>query len=105
MNAWVVVVVIGAGTYLTRLSFVGMLGNRAMPVWAERPLKYVAPAVLAALTLPAVLLRDGSVDLTPAGNPRFLAAVAAAVVVVRFRSVSWAIVTGMGALWVLQWVV
>jgi branched-subunit amino acid transport protein len=105
VNAWVIVVVIGAGTYLTRLSFVGMLGSRAMPAWAERPLKYVAPAVLAALTLPAVLLRDGSVDLTPAGNPRFLAAVAAAVVVVRFRSVSWAIVTGMGALWMLQWVI
>ena len=103
MNPWVIVLIIGAGTYATRLSFVGVLGNRAMPVWAERPLKYVAPAVLAALVLPAVLLRNGNVDVTPVGNPRFLAALAAAVVVIRFRSVSWAIVVGMGSLWLLQW--
>jgi branched-subunit amino acid transport protein len=104
MNPWLVVIIIGTGTYLTRLSFVGMLGNGTMPLWAERPLKYVAPAVLAALTLPAVLLRDGAVDVTPTGNPRFLAAAAAAVVVVRFRSVSWGIGAGMGVLWLLQWV-
>ncbi len=103
MNPWSIVLVIGLGTYLTRLSFVGALGGRAMPTWAERPLKYVAPSVLAALVLPAVLLRDGALDITPAGNPRFLAALAAAVVVVRFKSVSWSIVVGMGSLWLLQW--
>lgn len=105
MSPWLAVVIIGAGTFLTRLSFVGILGNRAMPVWAERPLKYVAPAVLAALVLPAVLLRDGDIDITPAGNPRFLAALAAGIVVFRFKSVSWAIVVGMATLWILQWAV
>ena len=105
MSSWSIVLVIGIGTYLTRLSFVGVLGSRAMPTWAERPLKYVAPSVLAALVLPAVLLEDGGLDVTPTGNPRFLAAVAAAAVVLRFRSVSWAIVVGMGALWLLQWLV
>ena len=104
MNPWIVVLIIGLGTYLTRLSFVGVLGTRTMPAWAERPLKYVAPSVLAALVLPAVLLRDGSLDLAPATNPRFLAAVAAALVVVRFKSVSWAIVVGMSTLWLLQWI-
>ena len=103
MSPWITVIIIGVGTYLTRLSFVGALGSRAMPVWAERPLKYVAPSVLAALVLPAVLLRGGEFDVTPAGNPRFLAALAAALVVVRFKSVSWAIVVGMGSLWLLQW--
>ncbi len=105
MNPWITVVVIGVGTYLSRLSFVGALGSRAMPVWAERPLKYVAPSVLAALVLPAVLLRDGALDVAPASNPRFLAALAAAVVVIRYKSVSWAIVVGMGSLWLLQWLV
>ena len=103
MNPWIVVLIIGLGTYLTRLSFVVVLGTRTMPAWAERPLKYVAPSVLAALVLPAVLLRDGSLDLAPATNPRFLAAVAAALVVVRLKSVSWAIVVGMSTLWLLQW--
>ena len=103
MNPWAIVLIIGVGTYLTRLSFVGALGNRSMPVWAERPLKYVAPAVLAAIVLPAVLLRDGTLDVTPAGNPRFLAAFVAALFVARYKSVAWSIVVGMGALWLLQW--
>lgn len=103
MNPWWTVAIIGVGTYLTRLSFVGALGQRRLPSWAERPLKYVTPAVLAALVVPAVLLRDGAVDMTPGGNPRFLAAVIAGGVVLRFKSVSWAIVVGMSSLWLLQW--
>lgn len=96
------VATIGVGTYLLRLSFIGVLGTRPMPVWAQRPLKYVAPAVLAALVLPAVTLVDGSVDLSPLGNPRFLAAVVAGLIAWRLRSVAAVIVVGMGLLWVLQ---
>lgn len=103
MSTWAVVVVIGLGTYLTRLSFVGLLGQRVLPRWAERPLQFVAPAVLAALVAPAVLLRDGSFQLEPTVNPRFTAAALAALVAWRFRSVSVAIVVGMGSLWLLQW--
>ncbi|MBT8217032.1 MAG: AzlD domain-containing protein [Acidimicrobiia bacterium] len=102
MSDWVVVAVIGAGTYLLRLSFIGVLGTRAMPIWAQRPLKYVAPAVLAALVLPAVTLVDGSVDLTPLGNPRFLAAAAAGLIAWRLRNVAAVIVVGMALLWLLQ---
>ncbi len=102
MSPWLVVVIIGTGTYLTRLSFVGALGRRTMPAWAERPLKYVAPSVLAAIVLPAVLMREETVDVAVTTNPRFLAAVVAAVVVWRFKSVSWSIIAGMGTLWILQ---
>lgn len=102
MSDWAVVATIGVGTYLLRLSFIGVLGTRPMPVWAQRPLKYVAPAVLAALVLPAVTLVDGSVDLSPLGNPRFLAAVVAGLIAWRLRSVAAVIVVGMGLLWVLQ---
>lgn len=103
MSNWVIVAVIGIGTYLLRLSFVGAIGGRTMPVWAERPLKFVAPAVLSALVVPAVMLRDGAVVLTPAANPRLIAALVAVGIVVRWNSVSWAIVGGMGTLWLLQW--
>lgn len=103
MNSWLVVAIIGAGTYLTRLSFVGILGTRRLPVWAERPLRYVAPAVLAALVVPAVTLRDDTLNLLPTQNPRFIAAVLAGLVTWRFKSVVMAIVVGMGTLWLLQW--
>ncbi|MCP4248355.1 MAG: AzlD domain-containing protein [bacterium] len=102
MSDWLVVVVIGVGTYALRLSFVGVLGTRPMPFWAQRPLRFVAPAVLAALVVPAVVLAEGSVDVTPFGNPRFLAAVTAALVAWRLKNVAGVIVVGMGLLWILQ---
>jgi len=102
MSNWAIVLVIGVGSYLTRLSFIGLLGTRAMPLWAQRPLKYVAPAVLAALVLPAVLLSDGQTDISPAGNPRFLAALLAGLVAWRLKNVAGVIVVGMSALWILQ---
>lgn len=102
MSDWLIVVVIGVGTYLLRFSFIGALGTRPMPIWAQRPLKYVAPAVLAALVLPAVFLVDGAPDVTPLGNPRFTAAVAAGLVAWRLKNVAAVIVVGMTFLWILQ---
>ena len=102
MNYWLVIVVIGIATYLLRLSFVGLLGSRPMPLWAERPLSYVAPSVLAALTVPAVMLRDSSLDLSPETNPRFLAAIVAGLVAWRFRNMAAVIIIGMSVLWILQ---
>ena len=52
---WLVVAVLGIGTYLIRFSFLGLLGNRPLPVWLERALRYTAVAVLPALVAPAVM--------------------------------------------------
>lgn len=102
MSNLAIVLVIGAGSYLLRLSFIGLLGTRPMPTWAERPLKYVAPSVLAALVLPTVLLVDGQADLSPAENPRFLAALIAGLVAWRLKNVAGVIVVGMSLLWILE---
>ena len=75
---WIAVIVIGLGTYLTRLSFIGAFGERSMPAWMEVPLRYVAPAVLGAIVLPAVVQPEGTIEFLPSVNPRFLAAVIAA---------------------------
>ena len=84
---WLAVIIIGVGTYLTRLSFIGAFGERQMPEWLERPLRYVAPAVLGAIVLPAVVQPDGAFQLLPSINPRALAAVVAAGVAYRWRNV------------------
>ena len=99
---WGAVIVIGIGTYLTRLSFIGAFGEREMPTWLERPLRYVAPAVLGAIVLPAVVMPDGVIDFAPSSNPRFLAGVIAAAVAIRFRNITVVIVVGMAALWALD---
>ena len=57
---WLVVVVLGIGTYLIRLSFLGLLGNRPLPLWLVRSLRYTAVAVLPAL----VYLGDASFPLS-----------------------------------------
>ncbi len=100
---WGAVVLIGLGTYLTRLSFIGAFGEREMPAWLERPLRYVAPAVLAAIVLPAVVMPAGTLDLAPATNPRFVAAVIAGAIAIKWRNVSLVIAVGMGALWFFDW--
>jgi branched-subunit amino acid transport protein len=100
---WISVIVIGVGTYLIRLSFIGFFGERKVPVWMELPLRYVAPAVLGAIILPAIVQPDGVIELLPTANPRFLAGVIAAVVAYRWRNVTLVVAVGMGSLWLLDW--
>jgi branched-subunit amino acid transport protein len=99
---WGAVIAIGVGTYLTRLSFIGAFGERQMPAWLERPLRYVAPAVLGAIVLPAVVMPEGAVDFSPASNPRFVAGIIAAAIAIRFRNMTVVIAVGMAALWILD---
>ena len=69
---WTVIVVLGVGTYLIRFSFLGLLGNRALPSWLLRALRYTPMAVLPGLVAPAILwpaATGGAVDL-----PRLTAA-------------------------------
>ena len=102
MNPWLMIGLIGLGTYLMRLSFVGLVGARGLPVGVQQVLKYVAPAVFAAIIAPAVILVDGAVTVAPDANPRLLAAVAAGLVAWRSRSVTATIGAGMAILWILQ---
>ena len=52
---WTVIVVLGIGTFLLRFSFLGIIGNRAMPGWAVRALRCTAVAVLPGLVAPGVI--------------------------------------------------
>ena len=102
MNDFAIVLAIGVGTYLIRLSFIGIVGDRTMPEWAMIPLRFVAPAVLAALAAPAVLLRAGALDISPATNPRAIAAAVALLLAWKTRNVAAVIAAGMVTVWALQ---
>ena len=101
MNPWLVIVIIGMGTYLTRLSFVAIFAESGVPSWLEAPLRYIAPAVIAAIVLPLLVAPEGNVDLT-LDNVRWIAGFIAIGVAVKTRSLSLTIVVGMAALWILQ---
>lgn len=93
VKVWVVIVVLGAGTYLLRWSFLGAIGSRPVPVWLARALRYTAVAVLPAIAAPLVVWPAAT-----AGRPDPARLAAAAVTVaVGFvtRSVLAAIVAGL----------
>ena len=102
MSPWLIVVFVGIGTYLTRLSFIGILGDREIPAYVERPLRLVAPAVLAAIAVPALVAPEGEVFFS-FDNLRLLAGVIATIVAWKTRSIGWTIGVGMVSLWVLDW--
>lgn len=52
---WLIICLIGIGTFLIRFSFLGLIGNRDLPEWALRHLRYTPVAVLPGLVAPLVV--------------------------------------------------
>lgn len=97
-----VIVLVGAFNFLLRLSFIEFFASRAMPPLLARALRFVPPAMLAALVIPMVL--TPSLAGTLAGvNPRVVAAIVAAVVAFHTRSTLKTLAAGMLTLWGLEW--
>lgn len=89
---WVIVVVLGVGTFLIRWSFLGALGDRQFPAWVLRMLRYTPVAVLPALVAPLVTWPAAT-----GGQPdpaRLAAAAMTLAVGVATRSVMLAILAG-----------
>jgi branched-subunit amino acid transport protein len=95
--------ILGAGliTYALRLSFIALFERLQVPAWLRRGLRFVPPAVLSAIIIPELLVRDGALDVS-VGNARLLAGVLAALVAWRTRNVVLTVAAGMAALWLLQ---
>lgn len=52
---WTIIALLGAGTYLIRFSFLGLVGDRKMPDWVLRHLRYTPVAILPGLVAPLVM--------------------------------------------------
>jgi branched-subunit amino acid transport protein len=100
---WLMILGTAAVTFLLRFSFLGTVKPHALAPRFLEALRYVPAGVFAAIVAPQVLIRDAAIDLAP-DNPRLLAALAALAVAWFTRSVTWTLVGGMVALWVVQWV-
>ena len=100
MNAWLVIVSVGVGSYLFRLSMVALVGRAGSSDRFERASGFVVPSAFAALATSGIVAGlggHGAASITP------LAAVGVAVLAVRRTgSPHAAMVAGMPTLWVLH---
>jgi branched-subunit amino acid transport protein len=102
MTALLVFLFAGIGVYLARASFIVLIGERELPDWAERLLRNVGPAVLAALVT-SLLLTDGVTEFV--ADPAEVTAVLVATgVAIKTKSFVWTFVVGMAVFWLVGWV-
>jgi branched-subunit amino acid transport protein len=101
MSVWLMIVAAGLVTFTTRISFIYLLGKREIPDWFRRALRFVPVTVLSAITLPELVVRNGTFNLS-FGNPQLLAGAVAVVVAWRTKNVLLTIAAGMAALLVIQ---
>ena len=102
-SIWLTIVFLGIGTYLIRYSFVGFFGDKQLPAWLIRHLRYVPVAVMPGLVAPLVVwpaATGGALD--PA---RLIAAAVALIIGGVFRSVLGAIFGGMITLYLLLYLI
>ena len=101
MTLWIVIIGLAIGSFALRFAFIGLVGNRAMPDWLMRHLRYTAVAIIPALVAPLVIWpapTDGAPSLI-----HFTAAALTFAVATMTKNVLFAMATGAGSLWGLTY--
>lgn len=96
---WIVIIGLGIGSFALRFAFIGLVGDRPMPAWLLRHLRYTAVALLPALVAPKVVWPDAT-----GGDPdpaRMAAAAVTLVVGLWTRNVLAAMFSGAATLYTL----
>ncbi|WP_299642802.1 AzlD domain-containing protein [uncultured Ruegeria sp.] len=97
VTIWAIIIGLAIGSYALRFVFIGFVGDRTMPPWLLRHLRYTAVAILPALIAPLVVwpsATEGQPDL-----PRMSAAAVTLVVGVISKNVLAAIFSGAATLY------
>lgn len=96
---------VALGSWAFRASFVVLFGYLdEVPPRVDRALRFIPPAVIAAVAVPSVLLVDGALAVS-AANERLSAALVATVVAWYTGNMVATVVTGMSVLWALLFLV
>lgn len=94
---WTIIAALALGTFLIRFSFLGLIGDRPMPAFVLRLLRFTPVAVLPGMVAPLVLwpaATDGQLDLV-----RLTAALATLAIGIWTRHVMWSMFGGAATLY------
>ena len=64
-EVWIVILALGAGTYLIRFSFLGLIGSRRLPEFVLRLLRYTPVALFPGIIAPPRISRRGGATTCP----------------------------------------
>ena len=98
---WVTIFLGGAITYCIRLSFILLFSRLVIPAWLKEALRYIPPAVLAAIIFSEIIMYQGHIVIN-LGNARLIAGLVAVLVAWRTKNAILTIIIGMAVLWILQ---
>ncbi|WIY26274.1 AzlD domain-containing protein [Parasedimentitalea psychrophila] len=97
LTLWTVILGLALGSFTLRFAFLALMGDRALPAWLMRHLRYTAVAILPALVTPLVVwpsATNGSLSL-----PHLAAALIALAVGYLSKNIFAAMGTGALALY------
>ncbi|MFY2823712.1 AzlD domain-containing protein [Ruegeria sp. MALMAid1280] len=97
VTIWTIIIGLAFGSYALRFVFIGLVGDRPMPPWLLRHLRYTAVAILPALIAPLVVWPTATGGQADA--PRMAAAAVALTVGLITKNVLAAIFSGAGTLY------
>lgn len=90
---WMAIILAGVGTYAMRAAFIVAASRMSIvPIWAERILRQIPPAALAALVLPALVQPEGHLDFW---QPRLYLGILAALVAWRTNNTALTLTVGL----------
>jgi branched-subunit amino acid transport protein len=105
MNSGVIVALAGAAlaTYFTRFPLMLLSGKWNVPLKLDRFLSFIAPAVLTALIAPAVVIRQGRLDIS-LSNKYIVAAIVTVIVSYFSKNMLASVITGVCTVGMLMYI-
>lgn len=90
VQLWTIIIGLAVGSYALRFLFIGLVGDRPMPAWLLRHLRYTAVAILPALVTPLVIWPPAT------GGEPDAARIGAAIVTVVIGLITKNVLAGIG---------
>lgn len=103
LDIWIVIICLSLGSFALRFVFLGLVGDRPLPAWVLRHLRYTAVAVLPGLVAPMIVWPPAT-----GGSPDLARLTAASVTILAgliTRNVLVAILAGAATLYLMLYLV